>query len=38
VGFQKDIFFLIKMCGKENIAYFEQKLDFLDLMIYKNCG
>jgi hypothetical protein len=35
VVFQKDIFFLIKMCGKENIAYYEQKLDFLYLIIYK---
>jgi hypothetical protein len=38
VEFQKDIFFLMKMCGKENIAYFEQKLDFLYLMIYKKWG
>jgi hypothetical protein len=35
VDSQNEIFFLIKMCGKENIAYFEQKLDSLGLMIYK---
>jgi hypothetical protein len=35
VDFQKDIFFPMKMCGKENIADFEQKLDFLYLILYK---
>jgi hypothetical protein len=35
MNFQKELFFLMKMKRKENIAYFEQKLDLSNLMIYK---
>ena len=35
MNFQKELFSLMKMKRKENIAYIEQKLDLFNLIIYR---